>query len=95
MAGDGKSTRSEKDPQSLVADLLRRVTAPEVLAGVAGAGAAAYITKHMVEDSDETDADDQPELEETDEDQASREEEPDNDEDEVDEDDAEEPRAAS
>lgn len=93
MAADSKNTRSERDPQSLVGDLLRRATSPEVLAGVAGAAAAAHFTKHMVEDSDETDADDQPELEETDEAQASREDEPDHAEDEVDEDAPEEPRA--
>ena len=53
MAGDTKNARSERDPQSLVADLLRRATSPEVLAGVAGAAAAARFTKHLVEDSAE------------------------------------------
>lgn len=53
MAGDTKNARSESDAQSLVADLLRRVTSPEVLAGVAGAAAAARFTKHLVEDSEE------------------------------------------
>jgi len=92
MAGESENTRSSRDPQSLVGDLLRRATSPEVLAGVAGAAAAAHFTKHMVDDSDEIDANDQPELEETDEAQASREDEPDNDEGEV-EDAPEEPRA--
>lgn len=53
MAGDTKNGGSERDAQSLVADLLRRVTSPEVLAGVAGAAAAARFTKHLVEDSEE------------------------------------------
>ena len=65
MAGDTKDARPEREPHSLVADLLRRVTSPEVLAGVAGAAAAAQFTKRMVEDSDEPE--DQGELEETDE----------------------------
>jgi Gas vesicle synthesis protein GvpO len=54
MAGDTKNAGSERDAQSLVADLLRRVTSPEVLAGVAGAAAAARFTKHLVEDSEES-----------------------------------------
>jgi gas vesicle protein GvpO len=91
MAGDGKGTRSEKDPQSLVADLLRRVTTPEVLAGVAGAAAAAHFTKHMVEESDETEAEGQPQ--ETDEAQAADEDEREDDaQEEVDQ---EDPRAAT
>jgi len=57
MAGDTRISRSETDAQTLVADLLRRVTSPEVLAGVAGAAAAARFTKHLVEDSDEAKAD--------------------------------------
>jgi hypothetical protein len=83
MAGDSKNTRSERDPQTLVRDLLRRATSPEVLAGVAGAAAAARFTKHMVEESDETDVDEEPELGETDvvqdagDDESDAEEEPD------------------
>jgi Gas vesicle synthesis protein GvpO len=79
MAGSSKDRRSERDAQSLIGDLLRRATSPEVLAGVAGAAAAARFTKHMVEDSDETEAEDQPE--ETEEAQAAGEDEPDEDED--------------
>jgi Gas vesicle synthesis protein GvpO len=64
MAGDTKDARSERDAQSLVADLLRRVTSPEVLAGVAGAAAAARFTRHLVEDPDEPEAE-EPEVEES------------------------------
>jgi outer membrane biosynthesis protein TonB len=93
MAGNSKDTRSERDSQSLVADLLRRATSPEVLAGVAGAAAAARFTKHMVEHSDEADLDEQPAQEETDEAYATGEDEPDHDEEEAEENDPEEPRA--
>jgi hypothetical protein len=92
MAGESKDTRSERNPQVLVGDLLRRATSPEVLAGVAGAAAAARFTKHLLEDSDETEADEQPELEETDEAHVAGEDEPD-DEDDPDDDEQEEPRA--
>jgi gas vesicle protein GvpO len=93
MAGNDKNKGSEKDPQSLVGDLLRRATSPEVLAGVAGAAAAARFTKHVVEDSDEAEGDEPPEQEEASGAEASREEEPDIQGDEVDEDAPEEPRA--
>jgi hypothetical protein len=86
------------DSQTLVADLLRRVTSPEVLAGVAGAAAAARFTKRMVEDSDDTAAEDRAEPEETDDrgeaDSAEAErEEPSAEEDEPDGDEREEPSA--
>jgi len=43
------SRKAETDSSSLVSDLLRRVRSPEVLAGVAGAAAAARFTKHALE----------------------------------------------
>jgi len=97
MAGDN-DRRSGMDSQTLVADLLRRVTSPEVLAGVAGAAAAARFTKRMVEDSDDTAAEDRAEPEETDDrgeaDSAEAErEEPSAEEDEPDGDEREEPSA--
>jgi len=50
-----KSTRSKgtdtDSSNSLFTDLLRRATSPEVLAGVAGAAAAAHFTKHAVDRS--------------------------------------------
>jgi Gas vesicle synthesis protein GvpO len=57
-----KSTRSKgtdtDSSHSLFSDLLRRATSPEVLAGVAGAAAAAHFTRHSVDksDGDEPDA---------------------------------------
>ena len=56
-----KSTRSKgtdgDSSHSLFTDLLRRAASPEVLAGVAGAAAAAHFTKHAVERSDDGESD--------------------------------------
>jgi hypothetical protein len=93
MAGNSKDTPSQRDSQTLVGDLLRRATSPEVLAGVAGAAAAARFTKHLVEDPDETEADELPEQGEADEAHAAAEDEPDDDEDEAHDGEHEEPRA--
>ena len=101
MAGDSKNARSERDPQSLVADLLRRATSPEVLAGVAGAAAAARFTKHLVEDADEPEVEESSDSEESDETHDTVEDEPADDErdetsveeDDTDEDERDEPSA--
>ena len=56
-----KSTRSQgtdgDSSHNLFTDLLRRAASPEVLAGVAGAAAAAHFTKHAVERSDDDESD--------------------------------------
>jgi Gas vesicle synthesis protein GvpO len=87
-----RTQEAEKDSQSLVADLLRRVTSPEVLAGVAGAAAAAHFTKHAVDQRD----DDEPNAEAAATETDARQEGPDNESDEVAEDEsAEEPEDES
>jgi Gas vesicle synthesis protein GvpO len=56
-AKSARSKGAEQESHNLVSDLLRRAGSPEVLAGIAGAAAAARLTKHAFEHSD----DDEPE----------------------------------
>jgi hypothetical protein len=57
----------QESSHSLVGDLLRRVKSPEVLAGVAGAAAAAHFTKHAVEHSEDDAPQEQADIEAEDE----------------------------
>ena len=82
MAGGSKDTRSQRQSHELVGDLLRRATSPEVLAGVAGAVAAARFTKQAVEHAGDEEPEAQPEPEETDEANAAADHESDESEDE-------------
>jgi hypothetical protein len=52
-ARNSRSKSADQESSSLVGDLLRRVKSPEVLAGVAGAAAAAHFTRHAVEHSED------------------------------------------
>jgi hypothetical protein len=56
-AKSARSKGAEQESHNLVSDLLRHARSPEVLAGVAGAAAAARLTKHAFEHPD----DDEPE----------------------------------
>jgi gas vesicle protein GvpO len=56
-AKSARSKGADQESHNLVGDLLRRATSPEVLAGVAGAAAAARFTRHAFDQSE----DDEPE----------------------------------